>query len=187
MARIFRIFKQCIHHGFQLRTCAAQTGHDLRRPIETGHFAFRRPIRRRRIQNIAQIANLVGQFHEFGAARGVRRIFDLQLLARGFFQRFVIGQFHDDARHFGAEMQLQFFRRRVGIFNDVVQQGRAQNGHIINTAFIGQHIRQRDGMIDIRQSRRILAPLVFMLAGGKGRRFGKQGQRIFDSGHFYFH
>lgn len=65
----------------------------------------------------------------------------------------------------------QFFMRRVGILQRVVKDDRKQHAFIADIAFVGQDMRKRNRMIDIRRCLRVLAALTTMLV--RSERDGK--------------
>jgi len=95
---------------------------------------------------------------------------DLQELAFGFVERLVVGHFVNDVGDIFAENTYQFLVGRLGIFDRVVEDGRAKHYMVGNTALVDEDVGERDRMVDIGRSAFILAPLVAMLVRGKGQR-----------------
>ena len=109
---------------------------DLLGPIEVFLFPLDRPIGWRRCRDVAQVANLVGQLHQFCASADVRGMLDLETLAICLGQRLVIGNFENDVGDVLAEVPHQFLFGRVGVFDRVVQGGGNQDTLILDTGLI---------------------------------------------------
>jgi hypothetical protein len=117
--------------------------------------------------NVAQIADLVRELHELRAMTDMRRMFDLQALSFGLRQGLVVRHFSDDVRDFRAEPSHELVVRRGRILDRVVQNGRKQHALVVYAAFVGEHVRKRDRMIDIRRRLRVLAALIAMFVRGE--------------------
>jgi hypothetical protein len=70
---------------------------------------------------IAQVTDLVGELDELRAARKVRRMLDLQALARVLPKALVVGDLHHDACDLLAERARELRARGLRIFDGVVQ------------------------------------------------------------------
>ena len=95
-----------------------------------------RPVRGRRGQDVAQVADLVGQLHQLGLARDVRRVRDLELLALGLGQRLVVGKFQHDVLDRASEALLQLHRGGYGVLDRVVQQRRGEHPRVGDAAVV---------------------------------------------------
>jgi hypothetical protein len=119
-------------------------------PVEVGLFALGRPVGGWRGQDVAHIADLVGQLDQLGPGRDVRRMLDLQLRAHRLIEQLVVG-------------------------------------HILHAALVGQHIGQRNRVVDVRRGLGVFAPLVAVLVGGKGHGLDQSGQGIGGRLHGLIH
>src|SRR5436190_4174360 len=156
-ARAAAIF--AIERALQAGVHAAQPVDDALGPVEVLALARTRPPDRRMLAQVAQVADLVGELDELGAARKMRRVLDLQALARVLAQALVVGDFHDDARDLLAEHARKLCARGFRVLYRVVQHRGTQRRGIGNAPFIVQHARQRDRVVDIGRRVPVLATL----------------------------
>lgn len=70
---------QPIKHRLQPRVHAAQPGDHFGRPVKVSLFALGGPVSGRGRQDVAQIADLVGQLDQLSLRRDVRRVLNLYL------------------------------------------------------------------------------------------------------------
>ena len=75
------------------------------------------------VQNIIDIADQVGQFHQLGLMRKGWRVFYLKLLANILWQGHVIRDFLHNRRHFRTKILTQFFNCCFRVFDGVMQDG----------------------------------------------------------------
>jgi hypothetical protein len=97
-------------------------------------------------------------------------VFDLLFFTFGFRQRFIVRDFQNVAANRFAEKFGQFFRRRLGVFNRIVQNGGTENVEIVNFSDICQNVRDFQRMIDIRLGIVAFALLITVFFRGKARR-----------------
>src|SRR5712692_3166771 len=81
LRRPFR--ESLIECGLQARMHAAHAAHHALRPVEVLAPALEIPLRGRPLNDIAQVADLVGELHQLRLAAQARRVLDLQALALG--------------------------------------------------------------------------------------------------------
>src|SRR5712672_1750157 len=91
----------------EARMHAAQPVDDALRPVEVLQAPLQVPARRRPVQHVAQVADLVGQLDELRLAADRGRVLHLQALALALGKRLVVGDFGDDARDARAERVFQ--------------------------------------------------------------------------------
>lgn len=84
---------------------------------------------------------------------------DLQALTFRLGQRLVIGDFAHEFCDCRAEYVTKLIHRGGGVFDRVVQERSGEYLHILNPAFIGEHVRQGNRMVDVGRSFGILAAL----------------------------
>jgi hypothetical protein len=80
-------------------------------------------------------------------------------------QRLLIRDLGDDIRDLLAEQLREFGERRLRVLYGVVQQGGHEYRLVVNIALVGEHVRKRDGVIDVRRRVAALAPLVAVPLG----------------------
>ena len=98
----------------------------------------------------------------------------LSLLAR---QRHVVGHLEHQRRHFGAELPLELFRRRVGVLDRVVERCRLKDRDVSDPAVGGEDRCDRNRMIDVRCLVAAFATLIAVFFGGEGERAKECGER----------
>ena len=74
---------------------------------------------------------------------------DLKLLAPGFGQRLVVGDFGHDASHFVSKPFSQLGLGGLCVLDGVMQDRRAQDDPIFDAAGGRQQLRKGDGMVDV--------------------------------------
>lgn len=82
----------------------------------------------------------------------MRRVLCLQLLAHGLVEHLVVGHLQHHRRHLIAKQGPQLVGRGLGVLDGVVQHGGAQHRHILHAALVGQHIGQRNRVVDVRKA-----------------------------------
>jgi len=100
----------------------------------------------------------------------VRRVLDLSALAVCLGKGLVVGHLHDHVGDLPAEVIDQLRIRRLGVLDRVVQNGSDQRLQVIDPALGGQHVGQRDRVVDVRAGLGVLAPLRPVAVRGEGDR-----------------
>src|SRR5688572_16839047 len=167
-----------IERALQARMHAPQAVDDMLGPFEVLALARTRPPDRRMLAQVAQVADLVGELDELCAARKARRVLDLQALARVLAQALIVGHFHDDARDLLAEYTRQLNARRFRVLYRVMQHRGTKCRSVRDPAFVVQHARQRDRVVDVGRRVPVLATLSAMLVCREGEYVEKQLHRV---------
>ena len=129
-------------------------------------------------QDVAEVADLVGQFDEPGLGREGGRVVDLRLLALGLEQGLVVGHFQHHGSDLGAEQGLQFLGGGFGVLQDVVQHGGAEHHGVVHAAQLRQHLGQCNGVVDVGRGLGVLAALVAVLLGREGHGLDEQREGV---------
>ena len=83
------LFDDFVEAFFKLRIRPSQSRYHVLAPIDIGNLAFVRPVVRRVVGYIGDVADLVGEFYQFCSVRQVRSVFDLQSFSFVLRERFV--------------------------------------------------------------------------------------------------
>ena len=108
-----------------------------------------------------------GVMFQFGQPADGGGVLDLQTLALSLWQGFVVSDLKNDIGNLLPEQLDQFGLGGLGIFKSVMQDGRNQHAIILDKGLIGEDIRQRDRVIDVRGSMNVLAALIAVPVGGE--------------------
>src|ERR1700682_1898719 len=149
-----------VEDAFEAPIRASQSIDDLPRPVEIFALARQRPLGRWTCSEVAQIADLVRELHQFGGCRQVRRVLDLKPLPGFFVQPLVVRHFGDDRGNRFSKGPCQLRRCGPGVLDSVVKQGRRDNPRICDTALVPQNVGEAEWVIDIGGRFFVLAPLV---------------------------
>ena len=139
--------------------------HHGARPVHIVAPALERPVGRRARGHGPQVARLVRQLEQLGARAARRRVHNLQALALRLGQRLVVGGLGDQARHVLAERRRDLRQRRVGVLDDVVEEGRGDEARILPTRRLGHQVGDLGQMVEVGLGGIALAALMRVALG----------------------
>src|SRR6202790_3415375 len=154
-----------VEDAFEAPTRAPQRIDDLPRPVEVFALACQRPLGRWTGREVAQIADLFRELHQFGGRRQARRVLDLKPLPGFFVQPLVVRHFGDYRGNRFSKGPCQLRTRGPGVLDRVVKQGRCDNPRICDTALVPQNVGEGERVIDVWSRFLVLAPLVAVFHG----------------------
>ena len=76
-----------------------------------------------------------------------RRVLNLEPFPLGLRQALVVGHLEHQLAHFGSELILEFFRRRLGVFDRIVQDGRYEGREIGDSASVARRVATSMGWL----------------------------------------
>jgi hypothetical protein len=79
----------------------------------------------------------------------MRRVVDLQLLARGLVERLVVGHFLDQLPNGSSKLLFQFLRCGLRVLDGVVKDCGHQRHHIGHATDVREQMRDRNRMVDV--------------------------------------
>src|SRR5256885_14057293 len=140
------------------------------RPVEIFPPTVERPSGRRIVGDVADVADLVGELHELGAAREPGGVLDLEALALRFEERLIVRYLGNDARHLGPEKRLELVARGLGVLDGVVENRPSKDDRVVDPALVREKVGGGERMVDVGRSVRILAELLLVFLGGEAGR-----------------
>jgi hypothetical protein len=120
------------------------------------------------LAHVADVADFIGELHQFCWGTQGRGVFDLRALAFLLEQGLIVRDLDDDAGDGGPKLNLEFRCGRVRIFDGVVKECRGEDVGIGDAGFVREHVGNGDRVVDVGAGFRTLAALVAVLQGGEG-------------------
>lgn len=143
-------FDQRVEMFFEGTIYPAQPGHYSDTPLDISESAFDVPISGRVFDHVPYIADLVGEFNDFGSGGQMWGVFDLQLLSACLRKTFVVSDLKNIGANGRPKMQRQFNRACLCIFDRVVEKAGHQDIDIDDHADIGKKIGDLYRVINVR-------------------------------------
>lgn len=171
--RLLGLFGRAVKEILELRIDSSQSGDDRQAPVNIFAAALIVPTRRRAVCDIFDVADLVAELYKLGFGRQMRSVLDLQTLSLSLWQRFVVGDLHNDVCDSFAESIGDLVTRHADIFDRIVEDGSDQNVDVIDAAGVCKQICDFERMVYVRFLIVPLAVVTNMTHCGKAGRLEK--------------
>jgi hypothetical protein len=167
--QVFRVANKPVKVALQMFVRAAQSGHYVLAPLNIFLSTLKTPSIGRILDDVLNVADLVGEFDLLRPVSEMGSVLDLQTLSFGFRKRLIIREFANVISDSRSKMLFEFRKRHVAILDSVMQDRGDDKIVVVNLTYIDQKIRYLERVIDVRLAVAAFSSLVPVLVGCEAR------------------